>query len=174
MGELTYRDGFDAAVSVGMLYRKARSSHIQTVQLLLEAGKQLRAQKEALAHGEWLLWIQAHRAELGFGDDTAQKLMRAALQFANTASNAALSDDEASRLNRLIWRNEPEPSPYPNDGPPVAYVHRISQWADKRNWAEFDELDDDERSALLESINRVQSRFSELAARLQNPLRRVA
>lgn len=161
------------AEGIGSLYRQARQTHGAAVAYLLEAGVQLRKQKAAVGHGNWLLWVKDHQEQLGFGDDTAQKLMRAAQQFANAALNAELSDEEASRINRLVWRNEPEPTPY-LAGPPVNYVHRVAQWTAKHDPAEYDTLDADERSALLESITRTESWLSGLRARLQNPLRRVA
>jgi hypothetical protein len=153
-----------------MLYRRARQSHIETVKFLLEAGAQLRRQKEALAHGEWLLWIQAHKSELGFGDVTAQRLMRASLEY--TSLTTDLDDDKASQLNRLVWRNEPEPSPYPNDGPPVAYWNRFGGWTVKTSPELFDGLPDDAWSDLETSFSQVEAWIARVRAR--RVVRRVA
>src|SRR5262249_58426680 len=43
------------ANEIGDLYRKGKSSMIDSVRYLIEAGQRLTAKKNSLRHGEWLL-----------------------------------------------------------------------------------------------------------------------
>src|SRR5262245_37225422 len=56
------------AAVIGRLYRRARTNFVDSVKLLLECGERLKAQKDTLDHGQWLVWLKAHEDELGFGD----------------------------------------------------------------------------------------------------------
>jgi phage N-6-adenine-methyltransferase len=63
--------GGNIAVEIGRLYRRG-------IEDLLEAGRLLKIQKDALDHGQWLPWLEDNRERLGFGESTAQRLMQAA------------------------------------------------------------------------------------------------
>lgn len=153
-------DIVNVAESIGALFRRARASHIESVRYLLAAGSALRDQKAALPPGEWLLWVKANEAALGFGDRTAQALMRSARLYAQSTAGQ-LDDDTASRLNRLIWMNDPEPSPYPA-GPPVSYLTRFAEWTGKHDPNEFAELSEADRLDLLAQLQSAMRWISQL------------
>src|SRR5262249_27111941 len=69
------------AISIGLLYRKARSSIAASVRYLIEAGHRLKKKKDELGHGKWLSWVEANADVLGFGISAASKLMKAATKF---------------------------------------------------------------------------------------------
>lgn len=89
------------AIEIGDLYRKGKSSMIDSVRYLVEAGQRLIAKKNTLRHGEWLPWLGANADALAFDTPrTAQPLMRGA-EKAKPASH--LDEDAALQLNREIW-----------------------------------------------------------------------
>jgi hypothetical protein len=92
----------EAAIVIGGLYRKARSSIVDSVLFLIEAGRRLTEKKKSLPHGAWLSWLTANEPELGFGVNAAQRLMKAA----NTALTQHLSEHQALAINRQIWGNQ--------------------------------------------------------------------
>jgi len=63
------------AIQIGDLYRKGKSSMVDSVRYLVEAGQRLVAKKDSLRHGEWLPWLEANADALGFGERTARLLM---------------------------------------------------------------------------------------------------
>lgn len=151
------------AATVGALYRKSRDSHIESVTYLIECGMALRAIKASIPHGEWLLWVQEHKSELGFGDVTARRLMAAAL---NQSSTTDLTNDEAAKLSGQIWRNEPEISPY-EPTPYVTYFTKFLDWTAKRSTLELAELfTAEERGQLADRIVATQRWLSQLSQAL--------
>src|SRR5262245_38298273 len=76
-GDLAGEEKAPATV-IGKLYRQAKIGFVDSVKLLIECGKRLKAQKENLLHGEWLSWLEKNEDDLGFGKRTAQMLMDAA------------------------------------------------------------------------------------------------
>jgi phage N-6-adenine-methyltransferase len=89
------------AIEIGDLYRKGKSSMVDSVRYLIEAGQRLTAKKGGLRHGEWLSWLEANADALGFDSPrTAQLLMRGA-EKAKLASH--LDEDAAARISREIW-----------------------------------------------------------------------
>jgi N6-adenosine-specific RNA methylase IME4 len=95
------------AAEIGNLYRQAHASMVASVQNLIEAGQRLTAKKAELGHGNWIPWLEANADALGFGERTAQLLIKSAaanpkLDFGN------LTADKALKLNRQIWGNTEE------------------------------------------------------------------
>jgi phage N-6-adenine-methyltransferase len=91
------------AIVIGDLYRKARSSMVNSVKYLVEAGQRLIAKKETLNHGEWLPWLEANADVLGFENPrTSQHLMKLASKY---DVDVVFDEAEALRLNRLAWGN---------------------------------------------------------------------
>jgi hypothetical protein len=88
-----------SAEEIGGLFKKANGS-------LLECGHRLLAKRTSMQHGEWLPWLEANSEILGFGERTAQLLIKAAKTFPQLTSD--LPDAE---LNRLIWGNTSKPAP---------------------------------------------------------------
>jgi ParB family chromosome partitioning protein len=92
------------AVEIGTLYRKARTSIVDSVKFSIEAGMRLIAKKDSLEHGEWLPWLKANSETLGFeGRATATRLMKLA---SNGASTQHLEAPEALRISRELWGND--------------------------------------------------------------------
>lgn len=89
------------AIQIGDLYRKGKSSMVDSVRYLVEAGQRLVAKKDSLRHGEWLPWLEANADALGSGERTGRLLMSGA----NRKLTADLSEEDALRLNREIWGN---------------------------------------------------------------------
>lgn len=69
----------NAAVEIGRHYRAGTDE-------LIIAGEKLTAQKRAIPHGAWLVWLKDNEEELGFGELTAQRLMK-------LAANPSLTTD---------------------------------------------------------------------------------
>src|SRR5262249_14340165 len=89
------------AIQIGDLYRKGKSSMVDSVRYLIEAGQRLVAKRDSLKHGEWLPWLEANADVLGFDTPrTAQRLMGIA---ANATLASHLDEDTALQLNRQIW-----------------------------------------------------------------------
>lgn len=171
MGELTYRDAGPAG-QIGQLYRSAYRSHVDSVRQLIEAGRQLIAHKEAIAHGDWMLWLKQHQDALGFSDRVAQMLMAGARKWDSKLASG-LTEEQAVTISREIWGHEREISPYPA-GPPVAYVERVVSWTAKHLYEEFDEVTDEQRARLLECAAQMESWLQGLRTRLQRNYRRAA
>jgi len=91
---------------IGRMFGLARSSHVDSVRYLIQCGEALRAVKDSLGYGEWMLWLKEHQKELGFCDSTARRMMQAAKEWSSTHN---LDDDAAAKLNRQIWGNKPPP-----------------------------------------------------------------
>jgi hypothetical protein len=92
------------AIEIGELYRNARSSMVDSVRYLIEAGHRLIAKKVELGHGKWLPWLEENAEVLGFESRfTAAKLMNAA---AKCAVNGTFAHDEALQISRQIWGND--------------------------------------------------------------------
>jgi hypothetical protein len=69
--------------AIGGLFRKANGS-------LLECGQRLLAKRIPMHHGEWLPWLEVNEEILGFGDRTAQLLMKAANESGKGISKSAV------------------------------------------------------------------------------------
>ena len=169
MGELTYCDGADIASGIGQLYRSAYGSHVESVRQLIEAGKRLTAQKAALPHGEWMLWVKQHQGALGFNDRVARMLMEGARKWQLAAD---LTEQQALTISRDIWGHEREVSPYP--AVPGAFLLRLGSYPVRHDPAEFDELTDEQWSALMEGMAKFESWLQALRARRERHLRRAA
>ena len=91
------------AVEIGKLYKHVRLNLIASVRCSIECGQRLAAKKATLKHGEWLPWLEANRASLGFGESAAKMMMRTA---ANRQPAADLDDDEALEISREMWGHE--------------------------------------------------------------------
>lgn len=91
---------FEAA-AIGDLYAKARGSIVDSVRYQIECGQRLIAKKATMKHGEWLPWLQANAAVLGFETrKTAAALMRSAEKC-----DASVTFDEADaiQISRQTW-----------------------------------------------------------------------
>src|SRR5258708_5960528 len=86
------------AAEIGKLYRKAKASIVDSVQYLIDAGRRLTAKKDSLKHGEWLPWLEANVDALGFGERSAQLLIRGAAT-ANAKSTSDLTEAEATQIS---------------------------------------------------------------------------
>src|SRR5262249_11163642 len=86
---------------IGDLYRQGKSSMVDSVRYLIEAGQRLIAKKGSLKHGAWLPWLEANADALGFDTPrTAQRL----IGLAGNATPASYLDERvALRLSRQIW-----------------------------------------------------------------------
>ena len=160
----------DLLADIHSAYQTARSQQAASVLSLIECGRLLLAVKATTPHGEWLLWVKANEAELGFGDRTARRLMAAATEYRTLASD--LSAEDAAQLQRSIWGHEPSISALPA-GPPVSYLQRFVGWAAKHDLAEFDELYGEDRATALRHIAQARAWLTGLEARLQ-PLSQAA
>lgn len=140
MGELV---STESAAAIGALYQRARASMTQTVGLLIEAGRALRAVKASLPIGEWELWVKEHQEQLGFGLRTSQKLMRAAVETLPS------DEDEASALSRRIWVNYDPPMIEPPSG---GYARRFREWTARHPATEYEISDAQECWRIGEQI----------------------
>ena len=86
---------------------------VESMTYLVEAGNRLIAKKDSLARGEWLPWLETNAEVLGFESRrTASRLMAAALQW---GVNAPFEENEALRLNRVVWGNEKDTMNQPKE-----------------------------------------------------------
>lgn len=89
------------AVEIGDLYRKARSSIVDSIRYLIEAGQRLTKKKEKVGHGRWLPWLEANADVLGFDTRrTAARLMDVAEKW---DASVPFDDQEALAISRQIW-----------------------------------------------------------------------
>jgi phage N-6-adenine-methyltransferase len=94
------------AIEIGLLYRNARNSIVESVRYLDECGRRLLAKKDAIGHGKWLPWLAAHRDELGFGERAAQWLMNGSEWLAsNPQLTTDLDEAAAVEISRRFWGN---------------------------------------------------------------------
>jgi hypothetical protein len=99
------------ALEIGILFRKARGSMVESVRHLIEAGAKLTAIKKSLPHKSWLPWLAENADALGFESRaTAAALMRLA---AKCNVNDTFDEDEALRLSREVWGNAAPRLPKP-------------------------------------------------------------
>jgi hypothetical protein len=93
------------AVAIGHLYHKARSSVIDSVHCLIEAGQRLTVKKASLPHGEWLPWLATNEPALGFKERAARLLVKAASDLATNRQPATdLTEvEDAIRFSRRLW-----------------------------------------------------------------------
>lgn len=111
MNEITKTDA--DAKKIGDLYHRAKRGAVESVRLLLQAGSRLAKKKAELGHGEWLPWIEANEDTLGFKEQAAQRLIRAASKY---VVNDGFDDDRAVAISREIWGNTPKlPKPQRHD-----------------------------------------------------------
>jgi len=92
------------AVEIGELYLKGRTSMVNSLRYLLDAGRRLIDKKATLPHGQWLPWLSANEEELGFGELAAQRLMKAAGKFKSIV-NDGFDEEQARLISREIWGN---------------------------------------------------------------------
>lgn len=100
-----------SAQTIGALFRRAHATHVDSVRYLVQCGERLFQKREGLAHGEWLPWLEDNRETLGFGERTAQLLIKGAKSNPQLTSdsNPKLASDlppaECLKINRKIWGN---------------------------------------------------------------------
>jgi uncharacterized protein DUF4326/DUF3102 family protein len=108
LGELVSEIVDREAAEIGDLYRGAKNAMVDGVYNLLAAGERLATKKSQLNRGEWLPWLAENEKALGFGDRTAQLLLKAHNQWGtNPQLTSDLTEDEATQICRLIWGNKP-------------------------------------------------------------------
>jgi hypothetical protein len=100
------RAGDKDAIAIGGLCVKAKTSMMESIGYLIEAGQRLIDKKASLEHGEWLPWLKANAKELGFSDRTARRLIEVA---GNRTLTSVLDETTALRISRHVWGND-EPS----------------------------------------------------------------
>jgi hypothetical protein len=66
------------AVTIGLLYRDAKTSSDKRVLCLGEAGNRLLNKRASLGHGQWLQWLANHQSLLGFSARVAKMLTEGA------------------------------------------------------------------------------------------------
>jgi hypothetical protein len=88
------------AREIGVLFRRGRSSAIEGVKYLIEAGQRLAVIKKSKPHGEWLPWLRANEDVLGFGEDTAARLIKI-LTYSAPARN--LTEEQARQITQKVW-----------------------------------------------------------------------
>lgn len=155
-----------APTAIGTLYQRAKADFRSSVSLLIECGHELIAAKEAVPFGDWLLWLKAHRDELGFCDRTARRLMDAASKWTPASD---LDDEEALILSRKIWGHEP----------PVPMEAEVFSQAFKRlnNWGQWvakhpvHEVINEVTAEEARQIERIASETSAWLARLRDLLK---
>src|SRR5262245_31242473 len=86
------------AQEIGALFQRAGTSYLDSFKLLIECGKRLREQQRVVAHGQWLSWLEKNRNVLGFGSQTASRLINMA-----GVSTKNLTESKALALSRQIW-----------------------------------------------------------------------
>lgn len=92
------------AIAIGNEYRKAKGSMIDNVKHLLEVGRMLIEKKESLDHGQWIPWLDENRDVLGFTVNVANGIVKETK--ANCGLTHNLTEVEAARINRKMWRNK--------------------------------------------------------------------
>jgi hypothetical protein len=104
------------AAEIGDLYRRSKSSIVDSVGYLVYAGHRLLTKKKQLGHGKWLEWLDANATVLGFETPrTAQKLIRAAQKY---DSGVVFDHEDAIAMSRVIWGSVASPGlPSPNREP---------------------------------------------------------
>jgi phage N-6-adenine-methyltransferase len=88
------------AVEIGQLYLKGKTSMINSIRYLLDAGQRLIDKKSSLGHGNWLPWLATNADALGFEEWAAQRLMRAATKY---VASHGFDEDQARQISREIW-----------------------------------------------------------------------
>lgn len=138
--------------TIGALFYKARRSHVDSVQYLLECGRQLTQIKGSLDHGSWMLWLKEHQATLGFTDRTARKLMLGAAKWPSTSN---LDDDGAMRVSRQVWGNDPPPRvEIEEHGPEYRQLVRFFEWLKAHPaWTVNSSLSRDEAADIRHSLS---------------------
>jgi hypothetical protein len=92
------------AREIGGLFRKAKSSAVESVRCLIQAGHKLKAKQKKLSRGQWIPWLEENERTLGFGTRTAQLLIKAATKY---EVNCVLGGpEEALQISREIWGNK--------------------------------------------------------------------
>jgi hypothetical protein len=95
------------AAEIGALFERSGGMMVDAIAARIECGEKLLAKKGEQGHGCWLGWLKANRKVLGFGEDAAERMMRAAR--ANSASTRKMTEAEALKLSRSMWGNAPKP-----------------------------------------------------------------
>lgn len=147
------------AKSIGERYQLARTTQLQTIQYLVQCGEHLQAQKAALPHGEWLLWVRQHQHLLGFDDRMARRMMEAA-RIVKSDVTTDLDETAALQISRRVWGNEPQVAELA-ERPPGAYLARFVIWTAKHSVDEF--LGQADPAAVQAALTWLQ----QLAARLE-------
>jgi hypothetical protein len=101
------------AVIIGNLFRRGCTSFAESARYYLDAGRRLIAKKAeiiAVRKGNWLSWLEANEAALGFKERAARLLMNAANNYAGTnrQSTTDLDINDAHwliKFNRQMWGN---------------------------------------------------------------------
>src|SRR5262245_33521073 len=97
------------AVKIGELYRKAKSSIVDSMRYSVQCGLRLKAKKKAVGHGNWLRWLADNASVLQFETErTAERLIKiAGVEGAKAIIDVNVEYDEtkALELNRLLWAN---------------------------------------------------------------------
>jgi hypothetical protein len=94
------------AAEIAALFERSGGMMVEAIKARLECGHRLLAKKKEQGHGCWLQWLKANRKVLGFGEDAAERMMRAA---ANSALTRNMTEADALKLSRKMWGNSPKP-----------------------------------------------------------------
>jgi len=99
-GEIVDED----AIAIGDLYRRAKTTIVESALYQIEVGRRLITKRAELAHGEWLPWLKANERTLGFGERCAQRLIAAAKANPTLASD--LNESNALKISRTAWGHD--------------------------------------------------------------------
>lgn len=90
------------ADEIGRLYALAKVSIVESVKYQIACGERLAAKKASMGHGEWLPWLKENEGVLGFGERSAQMLIK----VSNTKPASDLEPAEALAISRQLWGHQ--------------------------------------------------------------------
>jgi hypothetical protein len=92
-----------AAVKIGEQYKLGRAKLGGSIKHLLKCGELLIGKKAEFKHGEWGKWQEANASLLGFGKQTASRLMKAAGKY---VVDDSFNEEKAEKISRELWGHE--------------------------------------------------------------------
>jgi len=91
------------AYQINALFLRAKGSMIDGLKYYMECGIKLKAHKDSMPHGQWIPWLEENEEVLGFGERTAQLLLKAANRYPKLTSD--LKGSEALKISQDLWGN---------------------------------------------------------------------
>ena len=108
-----------AAQRIGKLYQRGEEAAQKSIEedeksekAFIACGKELIARKASMKHGEWTPWLKANEKVLGFGESTAQRLMKfASVPTTTTELWGNTARDQIPRPTRDLAPPRQPPTP---------------------------------------------------------------